>query len=78
MELFGGLEASAFGVKAIGAIEGNRQWVQLPDIPQLIVHWELQQAYGSDVTNNDEYGNGGSNCKTQRLMTNLNSNRTSS
>ena len=66
MEFFGGLEASAFGVKAIGAIEGNRQRVQLPDILQLIVqHWELQQAYGSDVTNNDEYGNGGSNCKTQ-------------
>ena len=66
MDVFGGLEASAFGFEAIGAIEGNRQWVQLPDIPQLIVqHWELQQAYGSDVTNNDEYGNGGSNCKTQ-------------
>ena len=54
---FGGLEASTFGVKAIGAIEGNR-WVQLPDIPQLIAHWELQQAYRSDVTNNDEHGNG--------------------
>ena len=54
----------AFRVKPIGAStvsEGNRQWVQLPDIPQLIVqHWEVQEAYGSDVTNNDEYGNGAS------------------